>query len=120
MLLFWDEVRTALYSFQASCSNIVWGGDCHLYIAKVRSISTIESFLEDFSLRDIWRLRNQNVREFTWHTFNPPVQRHLDYIFISNHLQALTKTVKILSSFQSDHSAVILNIISNRMLKQGP
>ena len=32
----------------------------------------------------------------------------------------MTKTVKIMSSFQSDHSAVILNKISKRMLKQGP
>ena len=125
-LLFWDEVPTASCSFQASCSNIVWGGDfncCltpadtddHKYKAKVRSISTIESFLEDFILCNIWRVRNQNVREFTWRTFNPPVQRRLDYIFISNHLQTLIKKVKILSSFQSDHSTVILN----RMLKQG-
>ena len=103
-LLYWDDVCDAMTPFNDSCSNFIWGGDlnCCLtlddadggkYNPKVRSISALNAILADFDLCDIWRIRNPHKKQYTWRTFNPRVQRRLDYFLISDRLQSCTKKI---------------------------
>ena len=103
-LLYWDDVCDAMTPFNDSCSNFIWGGDlnCCLtlddadggkYNPKVRSISALNAILADFDLCDIWRIGNPHKKQYTWRTFNPRVQRRLDYFLISDRLQSCTKKI---------------------------
>ena len=89
------------------------------YKPKVKSVAEIQSIIEDFDLCDIWRIRNPEIKQYTWRTFSP-LQRRLGYILLSDSLQFLTSSVKIKHSVQTDHSSVILELHSNGKSKQGP
>ena len=68
----------------------------------------INSYLEEFDLVDIWRLRNPDAQKFTWHTYNPLVQRRLDYFFVSSSAQPFVSSVIIHNAPSTDHSAITL------------
>ena len=111
--------------------SIIWGGDfnCSMtqldicggnYKPKLRSISVINSYLEEFDLVDIWRLRNPDAQKFTWRTYNPLVKRRLDYFFVSSAVQPFVSSVSIHSAPSTDHSAITLSLKSFDKNKIGP
>ena len=76
----------------------------------MKSIAVIENILNELLLCDIWRVRNPNRSQYTWKTFNPLVQRRLDYFFVSNDLQLNVNKSEILTSISTDHSAISLQL----------
>ena len=60
-------------------------------------------------LCDIHRIRNPEIKRFTWRRKTPFIQRRLDYFLISDCLQKAVQTIEIIPSVQSDHSALKLN-----------
>ena len=68
------------------------------------------------NLEDIWRKKNQSVKQFTFKQKQPVVQTRLDYWFISSNLDKLINTCYILPSITPDHSGVKLvfrNLVDN-------
>ena len=82
---------------EASAGNPAW---------KKKSVSKLIELLEKYDLIDIWRIRNPFSKRYTFRKnhFSRYIQRHLDYIFVSNTLQELLQHTSISPSFCSDHS----------------
>ena len=71
----------------------------------------IKEIIENNDLCDVWRLKNPNIRQFTWHSnHNPPVFCRLDYFLVSSNILNSVSHCKIKPSFKSDHSTVILEL----------
>ena len=64
--------------------------------------------LED--LVDIWRVRNPEIKRFTWRQKTPLIQRRLDFWLVDNVLQEEIEQADIVPSNKSDHSAILLSI----------
>ena len=69
---------------------------------------------------DIWRVRNSECKRFTWRQKNPFIQRRLDYWLLSDSYQEEVEGVDIISSINSDHSAIVLHFNSIEEQRHGP
>ena len=73
-----------------------------------------------FDLIDIWRIRNPDVKRFSWRQKNPAIQRRLDYWLITDSHQEEEKKVEIIPAIRSDHSAITLHINGIENTTHGP
>jgi len=64
----------------------------------------------EFSLHDIWRLKNSTLQSFTWGCSSPFIFCRLDYWLISDKLHDLVTKVDIIPSIKTDHSAIFLEL----------
>ena len=64
----------------------------------------------EFSLHDIWRLKNPTLQSFTWGRYSPFIFCRLDYWLISDELHDLVTTVDIIPSIKTDHCAIFLEL----------
>lgn len=102
--------------------NIIIGGDFNcplnptldkkggILIPRQHEINLIENFQNEFSLLDIWRIKNPNTRSFTWSRCRPFIFCRLDYWLISDKLTDLVTQVDIQASIKTDHSSIILEL----------
>ena len=100
----------------------IWDGDFNLFFdinldadrdspkLKVKSISKLLSMMSQNGLFDRYRIRNPQEKRFTWLRKTPFKQRRLDFFLVSDMLQNNIRTVDIIQSVQSDHSAIILKL----------
>ena len=72
----------------------------------------LQTIISDYNLIDIWRARNPNLRQFTWHRTNPLMMRRLDFFLISDDMQYDVKFCKKLTAIQSDHAPILLHVSS--------
>ena len=77
---------------------------------KIKSLSKLLSMMSENDLCDIYRIRNPEVKRFTWRRKSPFKQRRLDCFLVSDTLQENIKAVGIIPSVQSDHSAITLTL----------
>ena len=79
------------------------------------------NLLEEYSLIDIWRLRNQTLKQFTRRDRSSLglVQARLDYWFISTDLQYNTEKTYIIPGYQSDHSILCFQLQLLETQKRG-
>ena len=108
------------------------GGDFNLYFdkaletdggnpkLKIKLLFKLLAMMQENDLCDIYRIRNQDEKRFTWRCRNPFLQRRLDYFFISDFLQDLVETADILPSVQSDHSTLKLKFSPINEQSRGP
>ena len=54
---------------------------------KIQSLSKLSSMMSENELCDIFRVRNPDVKRFTWRNKNPFIQRRLAYFILSEGLQ---------------------------------
>ena len=106
----------------SSDDNIVVGGDFNcplnptldkkggILIPREYVINSIENVQNEFSLHDIWRIKNPNTRSFTWSKNYPFIFCRLDYWLISDKLNDLVTQVDIQASIKTDHSSIILEL----------
>lgn len=80
-------------------------------------IKIIQGILSFFQLNDTWRVKNPQIKRFTWRQKTPPIHSRLDYWLISDALFDCVEDMDILPSFKSDHSPIILHLASIK--KQG-
>ena len=64
----------------------------------------------EFSLHDIWRLKNPTLQSFTWGRCSSFVFCRLDYWLISDKFHDLVTKVDIIPSIKTDHSAIFLEL----------
>lgn len=112
-------------------TNIIVGGDfnCFLHPSLDRNSQGMApshtepyraglcSFMDNWSLCDVWRMRNPGKTGYTFRRGN--YASRLDYIMISNHLSELvgSSTIKMLA--HSDHAMVSV-AIKPSLIKKGP
>ena len=116
-----------------SDKNIILGGDFNVCLnpvmdkhggrSEVKSeyCKNLENIIEEFSLVDIWRLRNEKVMNFTRRerTKGGFVQSRIDYWFTSNCIQYVVKNTCIKPGYGSDHSILTLQIELLQTQKRG-
>ena len=93
------------------------GGNLRL---KSQSLSKLISMMSENELCDIFRVRNPDVKRFTWRNKNPYIQRRLDYFILSEGLQDSIEIMDIIPSVQSDHSVLKLKISPTNERTRGP
>ena len=82
------------FSLAEDC-NIVIGGDFNVIFdpdmdgngrnpKRKESVKCIDNLCLANDLFDIWRIRNPNVKRFTWRQKTPVIQRRLDFWLVSN------------------------------------
>ena len=74
------------------------------------SAKQIENICLLHDLVDIWRVRNPEIKRFTWRQKTPLIQRRLDFWLADNALQEEIDQADIVPSIKSDHSAILLSI----------
>ena len=76
--------------------------------------STINKWMEESNMQDIWRIKNPHKRQYTWVSNNkPPIMCRLDFFLISDNLNGWFKNCDIVPGYRSDHSCITLNIEVN-------
>ena len=83
-------------------------------------INSIENIQNEFSLHDIWRIKNPNTRSYTWSKSSPFIFCRLDYWLISDNLNDLVTQVDIVASIKTDHSSIILELENIKESRKGP
>ena len=74
----------------------------------------------NYGLIDIWREKNPNTYQYTWHSNSRPVIfSRLDYFLISNYLLNTLPKCQIKPGYKTDHSTVILSLDTSEQ-KRGP
>ncbi|KAJ8028527.1 hypothetical protein HOLleu_30788 [Holothuria leucospilota] len=116
--LFVHTVYNHLESFQ--CDNIICGGDFNfvfnLTLDKYGGVQNTNfkardaclSYLDKFSLDDVWRTRNPLSTSFTWTSDIDNIRCRLDFFLISKKLVNKVIDCYFQPPLQSDHSIVIL------------
>ena len=76
---------------------------------------------EKFNLRDIWRMRNPNMKRFTFQQQHilSFIQRRLDYFFVSNRLQESVNKTDVLAAFSTDLSPLLFSLDLRRDENKG-
>ena len=87
---------------------------------KVQSIAKLVSMMSENDLCDIFRVRNPDLKRYTWRRKAPFKQRRLDYFLISDELQDQIDQADIIPSIQSDHSTLKLKICGAKCNSKGP
>ena len=77
---------------------------------KHKSLEKIAELKSLYDLEDVWRLKHENIKRYTWRQKTPRIHCRLDYFLISR--QVLDYTVKsdIMPSILSDHSPILLTL----------
>ena len=112
-------------------NRIIIGGDFNIILdpewdcsggnqSKKASVKHVEDLCLDFDLIDIWRIRNPGIKRFTWRQKKPLIQRRLDFWLLSDVCQEDIENSDIISSINSDHSAITLHFSSIGKQKNGP
>ena len=88
---------------------------------KKQSVVSLLKLLSKLDLSDIFRIRFPNRKRYTFRQKigHHVIHRRLDYIFLANNLQEYAKDIRILPSFLSDHSPVLLYLSSSSAINRG-
>ena len=88
---------------------------------KKMSVAQLISVIERFTLVDIWRVRNQNKRRYTFRQSHQAgyLQRRLDYFSVSNSLQENICETDIQVAFCTDHSPITFSLKPINNLPRG-
>ena len=106
--------------------HVIGGGDwnfiedleldkkCGIKRLWVESISQITKFKEHFDLSDVWRVKNETKKQYTWHSSTTPkIFTRLDRFYVSDNLLSVIAMASIIPGLCTDHSAVIFQLKSN-------
>ena len=133
-LEFLKEIQNILVTENETGFPMLVGGDMNLILnpdvdrkggnfckstAYKKVTEVFHSIVEEWGLCDIWRLKNPNVKRFTWRQKSPAIHSRLDLWLISICMFDHCVETDILPSVRSDHSAVIMVLCNIDSLK-GP
>ena len=66
----------------------------------------------NYDLIDIWRIRNPEIKLFTWRQKKPLIQRRLDFWLVSDFCQDEVEETSIKPAIRTDHSAIVISFNS--------
>jgi len=68
-------------------------------------------WMQEQNLVDIWRIKNPNLRKYTWTSnHRPPIKCRLDFFLISESLSVKYKHCDIVPGMRSDHDCITLTL----------
>ena len=130
--LFFDQIKDELDNsgIDDDC-RIIIGGDFNVILdpdldgfggkPKLKeSAKQIENICLLHDLVDIWKVRNPEIKRFTWRQKTPLIQRRLDFWLADNALQEEIDQADIVPSIKSDHSVILLSINGIEEQRHGP
>lgn len=106
--------------------NLVLGGDFNCVIGSLdkrggkpvdtrkASIIELKALIKTHNLLDTWRYKNPDSFGPTWANPSMKIQCRLDHLFVSNQPSNRICESKIIPNIYSDHSAVVLSILTTR------
>lgn len=116
----------------SNLNDIVIGGDWNIVrndeldklggsiASKPNGNNCIDMLMSKFNLNDVWRVKNPQVKRYSWRQPNPLIQCRLDYWLISDSIFDKVKNADIIPSIRSDHSAITLMFQNISNLQKGP
>ena len=80
------------------------------YCNNNRAMVQVENIMEDFSLKDVWRIHHEDVREFSWKKRGeyPVKASRIDFALVSAGLDQKVEMAQYLSSIKTDHRGLYL------------
>ena len=128
---FLDNLKMLLEDY--SDKPMVIGGDFNTYLnpkidkqgGKAEKSSSYHSnlttLIEEYSLADIWRLRNKDKLQFTWRSkaHTGLIQSRLDFFLVSLALESEIGNVAIAPSIGTDHSIITMSLNIPNTQKRG-
>ena len=95
-------------------------GGSNQAVTNNKAREVIQQWLNDEILVDVWRVRNQEKRVYTWSRRKPvPVCSRLDLFLVSFSLQGFIEKTEIKPGFMTDHSMIMIKLVTNGN-KRGP
>ena len=93
----------------------------YLHINNPRARQEIlDNIIEDGDFYDIYRIFNDEKREYTWSRRNPVrKQARLDFFLVSFECLSYTEASNILPGYRTDHSGIILDLTLNHNIERG-
>ena len=79
-------------------------------VPRANVASAIEGLQTTFNLHDIWRIKNPDVKSYTWSQKSPFVFCRLDFWLTSAHLFDHINSVDICPAIKTDHSAITIEV----------
>ena len=95
------------------------GGSFNFSATYKKGQEVFEDIINETNLVDIWRIKNPEVKRFTWRRKNPLVSSRLDFWCLSQNLCDYVESLDILPSIKSDHSPIVISIKTYEN-KKGP
>ena len=82
------------------------------YCNNNKAKETIENMMDHFFLKDIWRIQNEDKKEFSWIKKGsyPSKASRIDFALVSGGLDQSIETTQYISSIMTDHRAIYLVI----------
>ena len=86
-----------------------------------KPIAKLNEIKETICLCDMWKIKNPNVRRFTFRQNHSSgfIERTLDFFLVSNTLQESVKNTTVLASFCTDHSPIDFSLKLKDKIFQG-
>ncbi|WP_419589022.1 endonuclease/exonuclease/phosphatase family protein, partial [Thiolapillus sp.] len=72
----------------------------------IKEVQALNQLVVNIDAHDVWRLQNEEAREYTWNRSHPFTARRIDYIFVTSPLLPYVESSRIISFALSDHRAV--------------
>lgn len=100
--------------------NIIIGGDFNTVLDVIKdragtsdynhdkALKIITTFMQENDLCDIWRVRNPDLTQYSWHRKNTKLFSRIDFFLISNALTQNVLNIKMLPGVVSDHDILKL------------
>ena len=116
-LKFLDKLQTEIETNIAK--KIVVGGDFNVCLESIDKSSDslnskpsdkLKQIMEEYDLLDIWRIRNPDMKRYTWRRHNPRTQSRLDFWLIGAELSYDVVNCDIMPSIKTDHSLITLKL----------
>ena len=85
--------------------------DNYLHINNPRSRQVTLDYMAEHNILDMWRVMNENRKQFTWRRKKPVrKQARLDYFLISDNISQFFMDSQIIPGFRTDHNSIILKL----------
>ena len=85
----------------------------------VKEVNKFNDILNKLNINDVWRLKHENEKEYSWSCPNPFIARRIDFCFANENVINDCVSCDMLSTAHSDHRAVFLEL-NNTEFQKGP
>ena len=118
-----ENIRRIIPYLTEISHHLIWAGAFNTCLAPefdkyglnkivTKFSETLLNIMEEFDLVDIWRIRNPELKRYTWrkNTFRGIQQSRLDYWLVPTSYIYRTQNCEISTGVYSDHSVISLEI----------
>lgn len=84
------------------------------HINNPKARETVTKFIEEKNLVDVWRIFNENEKQYTWHKKHPIKMARLDFFLATEDLLSVITDAEILPKYKSDHSPVLIRLLNKQ------